>query len=60
MLCCRFLPCSGVQQPPKLLMPSDEPASADPDNVPPRSRLFLVVPKTAEARVVHVSVAKYT
>lgn len=45
----------GVQAPPKVLIP-DEAASADPDNVPPRSRLFLVVPKTAEARLVHVSI----
>jgi hypothetical protein len=28
--------------------------SSDPDNMPPRSRLFLVVPKTAEARVIQV------
>jgi len=45
----------GLQAPPKVLIP-DEAASADPDNVPPRSRLFLVVPKTAEARLVHVSI----
>jgi hypothetical protein len=30
------------------------PPSADPDNFPPRSRLFLVVPKTADARVLQV------
>lgn len=46
-----------MQQPPKVIIPDDT-ASADPDNVPPRSRLFLVVPKTAEARVVHVSISK--
>lgn len=28
--------------------------STDPDNTPPRSRLFLVVPKTAEAKVFEV------
>lgn len=50
-----LLPCRGVQAAPKLLIP-EETASADPDNVPPRSRLFLVVPKTAEARIVHVSI----
>lgn len=26
----------------------------DPDNVPPRSRLFMVVPKTAEGRAIEV------
>jgi hypothetical protein len=43
-----------MQVAPRLAMP-DEVASADPDNMPPRSRLFLVVPKTAEARLIHVS-----
>jgi hypothetical protein len=51
---CCCVSCRGVQMTPKTLVP-DETASADPDNVPPRSRLFLVVPKTAEARLVHVS-----
>ncbi len=50
-----FVNCRGVQAAPKVLIP-EETASADPDNVPPRSRLFLVVPKTAEARIVHVSI----
>lgn len=31
----------------------------DPDNVPPRSRLFLVVPKTADARAIKEDVSKY-
>lgn len=47
--------CRGVPVVPKMPV-LEEPASADPDNIPPRSRLFLVVPKTAEARLVHVSV----
>jgi hypothetical protein len=29
--------------------------STDPDNTPPRSRLFLVVPKTADADAISVS-----
>lgn len=51
------LMCRGVQQQlqPKLMLPEQE-AASDPDNIPPRSRLFLVVPKTAEARLIHVRV----
>jgi hypothetical protein len=36
--------------------PTTPELSTDPDNTPPRSRLFLVVPKTAEAKVFEVSV----
>ncbi len=39
--------------PPKLLLAEDVLAS-DPDNHPPRSRLFVVVPKTADAVVLQV------
>jgi hypothetical protein len=50
------MPCCyrrGAQQirPPA----DDQQLSADPDNNPPRSRLFLVVPKTADPRIVSVS-----
>ncbi|KAF8057626.1 svkA [Scenedesmus sp. PABB004] len=48
----------GAQASPKLLLPEDA-APADPDNVPPRSRLFLVVPKTAEARVILDELGRY-
>lgn len=34
---------------------SDMELSSDPDNMPPRSRLFLVVPKQADAQQLHVS-----
>jgi len=33
--------------------------SADPDNVPPRSRLFIVVPKQAEAQLVQDEMSKF-
>ena len=29
--------------------------AADPDNIPPRSRLFMVVPKTADGSIIEVS-----
>lgn len=38
--------------PPKQV--SEEQLSSDPDNIPPRSRLFIVVPKTAEVRLIQV------
>ncbi len=34
--------------------PSPVEVHADPDNIPPRSRLFLVVPKTADANLITV------
>ena len=38
-----------------LIRPAGEIQCAqDPDNVPPRSRLFMVVPKTAEGRAIEV------
>lgn len=33
----------------------EEESPADPDNVPARSRLFLVVPKTAEGAAIEVT-----
>jgi hypothetical protein len=41
----------------KLLPPPEQEAGSDPDNVPPRSRLFLVVPKTADGQLIHVSIS---
>jgi hypothetical protein len=32
----------------------EQEAAGDPDNLPPRSRLFLVVPKTADGQLIHV------
>lgn len=31
--------------------------ATDPDNIPPRSRLFIVVPKNADAGLIQVSPA---
>ena len=31
--------------------------ATDPDNIPPRSRLFMVVPKTADGSIIEVSSA---
>ena len=33
----------------------DQEILTDPDNMPPRSRLFLVVPKTADANLIEVT-----
>ncbi|GMH37093.1 hypothetical protein BSKO_04966 [Bryopsis sp. KO-2023] len=33
--------------------------ACDPDNIPPRSRLFLVVPKTADAMTIKAELSKY-
>ena len=33
---------------------SDNEAATDPDNVPPRSRLFVVVPKNANSGLIQV------
>eukprot|EP00878_Enallax_costatus_P022075 GHUV01023407.1.p1 GENE.GHUV01023407.1~~GHUV01023407.1.p1 ORF type:complete len:188 (+),score=39.98 GHUV01023407.1:110-673(+) len=48
----------GAQQAPKLMIPEEQ-SPTDPDNIPPRSRLFLVVPKTAEAKLIHDELARY-
>eukprot|EP00882_Tetradesmus_deserticola_P025144 GHRQ01027603.1.p2 GENE.GHRQ01027603.1~~GHRQ01027603.1.p2 ORF type:complete len:206 (+),score=63.03 GHRQ01027603.1:79-696(+) len=47
----------GVQQQQgvaKLMPQPEQEVPSDPDNVPPRSRLFLVVPKTADGQLIHV------
>ena len=36
-------------------MNGDGKAVADPDNVPPQSRLFIVVPKTSDGTLIEVS-----
>ena len=36
-------------------MHAEEESTADPDNVPARSRLFLVVPKAADGAAIEVS-----
>ena len=41
-------------------MQPEEEGPADPDNVPARSRLFLVVPKAADAGVIEVSCSAVT
>lgn len=38
--------------------PEDE-ATLDPDNMPPRSRLFLVVPKTADGGLIQTEMARF-
>lgn len=38
---------------------SDAEAAADPDNVPPRSRLFIVVPKTADAALIQEELGRW-
>jgi hypothetical protein len=43
----------GAPPPPPRI--PDEVLASDPDNIPPRSRLFVVVPKAAEAQVIQVS-----
>jgi hypothetical protein len=40
----------GAPPPPPRI--PDEVLASDPDNIPPNSRLFIVVPKAAEARVI--------
>ncbi len=35
--------------------PAEQEISSDPDNIPPRSRLFIVVPKQAEPQQINVS-----
>ena len=34
--------------------PPETEVATDPDNIPPRSRLFMVVPKTADGSVIEV------
>jgi hypothetical protein len=46
-------PNSGGPPPPPRI--PDELLASDPDNLPPRSRLFIVVPKAADAQVIQVS-----
>ena len=36
-------------------MSGDSKAVADPDNVPPQSRLFIVVPKTSDGTLIEVT-----
>ena len=45
-----------VLNPPVQARPMEQPElSSDPDNIPPRSRLFLVVPKQADPQQLNVS-----
>eukprot|EP00882_Tetradesmus_deserticola_P024175 GHRQ01026407.1.p1 GENE.GHRQ01026407.1~~GHRQ01026407.1.p1 ORF type:complete len:221 (+),score=100.09 GHRQ01026407.1:79-741(+) len=52
----------GVQQQQgvaKLMPQPEQEVPSDPDNVPPRSRLFLVVPKTADGQLIHDELSRY-
>jgi hypothetical protein len=49
------LPCRALNAPPPQARPMEQPElSSDPDNIPPRSRLFLVVPKQADPHQLNV------
>lgn len=48
-LCCR------KKQSMSSSMNGDNKGVADPDNVPPQSRLFIVVPKTSDGSLIEVS-----
>eukprot|EP00877_Chromochloris_zofingiensis_P002877 jgi/Chrzof1/12590/Cz07g00060.t1 len=50
-------PTARGMPPPKQV--SEEQLSSDPDNIPPRSRLFIVVPKTAEVRLIQEEVSRF-
>ncbi|KAG2446416.1 hypothetical protein HYH02_008409 [Chlamydomonas schloesseri] len=39
--------------------PAEQEISSDPDNIPPRSRLFIVVPKQAEPQQINDAIAAY-
>ncbi|GLI64607.1 hypothetical protein VaNZ11_007917 [Volvox africanus] len=39
--------------------PAEQEISSDPDNIPPRSRLFIVVPKQADPQHINESMASY-
>ncbi|KAG2433808.1 hypothetical protein HXX76_008166 [Chlamydomonas incerta] len=39
--------------------PAEQEISSDPDNIPPRSRLFIVVPKQAEPQQINDAIAVY-
>eukprot|EP00198_Chlamydomonas_reinhardtii_P004749 XP_001694085.1 predicted protein [Chlamydomonas reinhardtii] len=39
--------------------PAEQEISSDPDNIPPRSRLFIVVPKQAEPQQINDAIAIY-
>eukprot|EP00891_Asterochloris_glomerata_P003566 jgi/Astpho2/3566/gw1.00057.54.1_t len=44
---------------PGAYMRLDQEILTDPDNMPPRSRLFLVVPKTADASLIEAELASF-
>ncbi|GFR49625.1 hypothetical protein Agub_g11697 [Astrephomene gubernaculifera] len=47
---------SRGMQPPR---PAEQEISSDPDNIPPRSRLFIVVPKQADPQQINDAMAGY-